>query len=91
MYQLKDPRSPPGEGLTELSLAGVAILDHPGNPEHPAPWRVDSQLGIAPSRCIAGDWRLAAGGSSRNRYRLLSFTGAPDSTAIESVWRNFAL
>ena len=39
--------------------AGIAILDHPSNPEHPAPWRVDDNYGIVPSRCIAGEWRLS--------------------------------
>ncbi len=74
----------------ENGPAGVAMLDHPANPEHPVPWRVDGQLGIAPSRCIAGSWQLAAGNLSLNRYRLMSFVGAPELDLIESTWRDFA-
>ena len=70
--------------------AGVAFLDHPSNPEHPAPWRIDGQLGIAPSRCIAGEWHLKAGESTHNRYQLLSFLGNPDPVAVEAAWRKFS-
>lgn len=74
----------------ENGTAGIAMLDHPGNPEHPAPWRVDGQLGVVPSRCIAGSWQLGAGAATVNRYRLLSFVGAPMLPRIESTWRDFA-
>jgi hypothetical protein len=74
----------------ETGLVGVAFFDHPSNPEHPNPWRVDGNLGITPSRCIAGEWRLPAGAHSVNRYRLYIYTGAIDSDAIEAEWRRFA-
>ncbi len=70
--------------------AGMAMLDHPTNPVHPAPWRVDNNLGIAPSRSIAGAWTLAAGQATLSRYRLVVFTGAIDAAAIESAWRDFS-
>ena len=70
--------------------AGVAILDHPRNPEHPVPWRVDHQLGIAPSRCIGGAWNLCEGEASTSRYRLYLFCGAIDPEAVEAQWRAFA-
>jgi len=70
--------------------AGIAMMDHPANPEHPVPWRVDGQLGVAPSRCIAGAWQLAAGESARYRHRLLLFCGAADPAHIEASWRAFA-
>jgi hypothetical protein len=70
--------------------AGVAILSHPANPEFPPPWRVDRQLGVSPSRCVAGGWRLPAGRSSTERYRLLVFTGPIDAAATEAAWRRFA-
>lgn len=40
----------PGREALAQRACGIAMLDHPSNPEHPAPWRVDGQLGIAPSR-----------------------------------------
>ncbi len=74
----------------ENGPAGFAFFDHPGNPEYPNPWRVDGNLGIVPSRCIAGEWHLAAGAISTNRYRLLAFTGEIARDFIESEWRIFA-
>ncbi len=70
-------------------MAGMAIMDHPGNPEHPAPWRVDSQLGIAPSRCIAGAWSLAAGASTTSRFRTFIHAGTTDVAAVEASWARF--
>ena len=70
--------------------AGLAFLDHPSNPEHPVPWRVDSQLGISPSRCIAGPWDLAAGASSQNHYSILAFCGPINAPFVDAAWLDFA-
>ena len=48
----------------------IRFEDLPGNPGYPNPWRVDGQLGIAPSHCIRGPWRLSKGEKRVNRYRL---------------------
>lgn len=69
--------------------AGIAIMDHPNNPEHPNPWRVDGQLGIAPSRCIAGPWTLAQGETTTSNYRLLAFCGQTDPACINANWTQF--
>lgn len=70
--------------------AGVAILDHPSNPVHPSPWRVDNNLGIAPSRCIAGAWTLAKGASTTSRYRVLLYPGKIDAGLVDASWSEFA-
>ncbi|REE67968.1 methane monooxygenase PmoA-like [Paenibacillus taihuensis] len=70
--------------------AGIAFLDHPGNAEHPVPWRVDGQLGISPSRCIAGAWQLAEGEVSTSKYRVLVFCGSTDSDVVNASWQSFA-
>lgn len=81
----------PIEGRPAASpLAGVAMLDHPGNHEHPVPWRLDRQYGISPSRCIVGAWSLSEGQSASERYRLLFFTGDIDGPAIDQAWHAFA-
>lgn len=72
------------------SPAGAVMMDHPTNPVHPAPWRVDSNLGIAPSRCIAGAWTLPTGTATCSRYRLQLYAGGIDVDAIEVAWREFA-
>lgn len=73
----------------EGQTAGMAIMDHPSNPEHPVPWRVDGQLGIAPSRCIAGPWSLAGGTSSTARHRVFLHTSSTDVAAVEASWQRF--
>lgn len=60
--------SMPIAGLKENGV--VRIEDLPGNPGYPNPWRVDGQLGIAPSPCIRGNIKLAKGEKFVNRYRL---------------------
>lgn len=72
------------------SWAGIAIMDHPDNPEHPVPWRVDHQLGIAPSRCIAGAWTLAQNAQVEFRHRVFVYTGRPETDQIEQIWNDFA-
>lgn len=67
--------------------AGLAIIDHPSNPGHPAPWRIDGQFGIGPSPCRAGERILADGAEERWRYRVLAFDGLPDADRIASLAR----
>ncbi|MCC7492634.1 MAG: PmoA family protein [Fimbriimonadaceae bacterium] len=71
-------------------LAGVAILDHPSNPAHPVPWRVDAQYGVSPSRCIAGGWSLARGSAVTERYRLVLFAGSPQPASLAETWQDWA-
>ena len=70
--------------------ATIAIMDHSKNAEHPSPWRVDGQLGITPSRCIAGDWKLATGQSMTSRYRVLIGGGRTSAGQLESEFRAFS-
>lgn len=70
-------------------IAGLAMMDHPQNPEHPVPWRVDGQFGIAPSRCIAGAWTLHSGQTTSARHRIFIHTGSTDPTAVEASWTRF--
>ncbi len=71
--------------------AGMAMMDHPGNPQHPVPWRVDGQLGISPSRCIAGAWHLTAGASSIAHHRVFIHAGPTDVSVVKSSWADFIL
>jgi hypothetical protein len=70
--------------------SGIALMDHPGNPEHPVRWRVDGELGIAPSRCISGDWRIAQGQSAAYRHRAFVFTGRTNAERVQESWNQFA-
>lgn len=68
----------------------VAMFDHPDNPDHPVPWRIDGQFGIAPSRCIAGRWALAAGEATTSRYRVVAMDGDLDAARVEADWQGWA-
>ena len=72
-------------------FAHIAIFDHPDNKAFPTPWRVDSQLGLGPSRQILGDWKLAKGETEVARYRLLIYTGELNSTELTRSWEKFIL
>lgn len=69
--------------------AGIAVFDHVANPEHPVPWRVDGQLGVAPSRSITGAWDLRQGETAHAKYRLFIFCGQTDVEHVEAHWRTF--
>lgn len=68
---------------------GAVIMDHPNNPDHPVTWRVDHELGISPSRCIAGSWNIPQGESERYLYRIVVFTGNDNIEEIEKEWQSF--
>lgn len=80
----------PGREGRSDPICTIAILDHPTNPEHPVPWRTDRHAGLAPSRCIAGAWRLGRDESTLSRYRLLIFCGKANQERINAAWAQFA-
>lgn len=65
--------------------AGLAIIDHPANAAHPAPWRVDGQFGFGPSPCRLGERTLSDGEVDRRRYRVVSFAGPPDPARLDAL------
>lgn len=71
--------------------AGIAILDHPKNPAHPTPFRIDGQFGVGPARCIRGAWLLPRGDIATERYRLCVFTGDIDAPALDREWQAWTM
>jgi hypothetical protein len=69
--------------------AHIAIFDHPSNKGFPVAWRVDTQLGIGPSRQIMGDWKLNKGEKETVRYRIIIYTGNRDDKALMEFWRQY--
>jgi hypothetical protein len=65
---------------------GIAVFDHPANPNHPTGWRVDEQGLINPNVSALGDWTLAPNQTQRFRYRLLVYR---DSAAREPLAAGF--
>lgn len=73
-----------------VDWAGMAIMDHPTNPAHPVTWRVDNELGISPSRCIAESWTIPAGETDRYRFRIHVFCGGIGAEELDARWHAFA-
>jgi hypothetical protein len=67
----------------------VAIFDHPDNKSFPTPWRVDNELGVGPSRQIAGDWKLSKGSKEVIRYRLIVYTGEFNHDKLMKLWKEY--
>jgi hypothetical protein len=66
--------------------AHIAMMDHRGNPDHPAPWRVDANLGVVPSRSRLGEWKIKKDETAQARYRLLVYTGELNKSLVEKAW-----
>lgn len=72
-------------------LAGIAILDHPGNFRAPQPMRIhpdDPFFNFAPPQL--GEFEMAPGKPYVSRYRFVVSDGPPDAAEIERLWRDYA-
>ncbi|MBT3273092.1 MAG: hypothetical protein HN368_08070 [Spirochaetales bacterium] len=67
---------------------GITMCDHPGNPGHPAHWRLDGNRGINPSPCIPGPVEMPSGTSMNFHYRLILHLG---KLAPETVQEHYDL
>lgn len=78
-------------GKTDGELAGICIMDHPGNFTSPQPIRVNPknpQTCFAPSQL--DDWSIEPGKPLTLRYRFVVSDGAPDKTQLDALYRDFA-
>ena len=80
----------PGREQKAEATCSITIMDHPANPGHPTPWRVDGQLGVGPCRALAGDWQIADGTAAVFRHRFLVACGGLERAGIEQEWDAFA-
>jgi hypothetical protein len=68
---------------------GIAIFDHPANPNHPPAWRADEQGLINPNISGLGDWTIPAKQNQRFRYRLLVYRGSASPRQLTTRFENF--
>jgi len=68
---------------------GIAVFDHPANPNHPAGWRADEQGLINPNVSALGDWTLAANQTQRFRYRLLVYRSSATREQLAARFESF--
>jgi hypothetical protein len=55
---------------------GIAVFDHPANPNHPSGWRADEQGLLNPNVSGLGDWLIPAKQERVFRYRLVVYRGS---------------
>ncbi len=72
------------------AAGGVALLDHPSNPRHPAAFHVRDDGWMCPSLTLSGPMVIEPGSPLRLCYRLWIHAGAPDGSGIEPHWAAFA-
>jgi hypothetical protein len=73
----------------ENETHGIAIFDHPTNPNHPCGWRADEQGLINPNISALGDWTLAAEQARRFRYRLLIYRDVATREQLAQRFEDF--
>jgi hypothetical protein len=71
-------------------IFGIAVFDHPANPNHPSGWRADEQGLINPNVSALGDWTLAAKQTQRFRYRLLVYRGPANREQLANRFESFS-
>jgi hypothetical protein len=72
-------------------MAGIAILDHPGNFRAPQPTRLNPDQPFfcyAPS--VMGQWEIARGQAYISRYRFITYDGEPDVAELNRLWNDYA-
>ena len=69
---------------------GIAILDHPGNLNHPPGWRADEQGLINPNVSFLSDWSIPANQQQAFRNRILIYRGTATSEKLNSYFNKYA-
>jgi hypothetical protein len=69
---------------------GIAMLDHPANPGHPAYFHVRNDGWMGASLCFEGPITVEPGKLLRLRYGLYIHSGVPKPEAIDLKWSPFS-
>lgn len=84
------------QGEVEGGHAGIVVMSHPENYNHPEPLRIwpesshEGQIFFNYSPTKNTDWVLEPGKTHTLRYRLLVFNGQKDAAAANAAWDQFA-
>ena len=76
--------------ITPLATEGIALFDHPANPNHPAPFHVRDDGWMGALLALDAALTVAPGAPLRLRYAAYVHDGAPDREAIDRQWQAFA-
>lgn len=78
-------------GYTNNQLAGIAILDHPGNFRHPQPMHIHQTRTFFNYAVVkSGELKIEPGIPYRMQYRYITYDGEPDTLEIERLWMDYA-
>jgi len=78
-------------GPVDNQIAGIAVLDHPGNFRSPQPLRIhpdDPYFNYAPSQL--GRFEIKPGEKFVVRYRYVVADGAADKAELDRLWNDYA-
>jgi hypothetical protein len=76
--------------ITPKAAEGVTLLDHPGNPNHPAVFHVRNDGWMGAALTFAGPRVVDPAQPLRLRYGLYVHAGEPLLPALEARWAEFA-
>ena len=76
--------------VTPRVRGGIALLDHPGNPDHPTPFHVREDGWMGASLTLNRPWTIEPGKPLRLRYGLWVHDGVPKADEVEQPWKAFA-
>ena len=75
---------------TDGSAAGITLLDHPDNPNHPAPFHVRNDGWMGACLTFGGALEVTRDQPLRLRYGLWIHDGVVSRDAADAVWKSFA-
>ena len=84
------------QGEIDNDYAGIVLMSHPDNYNHPEPLRIwpedqngrgDVFVNFSPTKNM--DWEIVPGKNYTLKYRLLVFNGHCTKEKAESAWRNY--
>ena len=78
----------------DKTTEGLAILQHPQNPGYPAPWFTRDYGFLSPTPMCwpanGKDTRITKGEKLRLCYRVLVFSGTPETAGIGGIFTDFS-
>lgn len=76
--------------ITAKASEGIALMDHPGNPNHPSVFHVRNDGWMGAALTFDGPRTIGPGKPLRLRYGLYVHGGQPNAAVIEERWMDLA-
>ncbi len=76
--------------ITNEQTAGITLMDHPANPNHPAPFHVRDNGWMGVCLTLDGPVTITPDKPLRLRYGLWMHPDVPDAQKLDQQWQTFA-